>query len=347
MPDNINIAGKIIGENHPCFIIAEAGSNHDRKFKQAINLIDLAVEAGADSVKFQVFTAGEIAARTNHEIAHFKSKYGETLYQFYNSLEMPREWIPELKEYCEEKRIIFSATPFDYQAVDLLEKVDVSFYKIASFELVHLPLLRYVAKTKKPIVLSTGMAYLGEIEDAVRVIRDEGNNNIVILHCGISYPAPFEEVNIRAMETIKAAFDLNVGYSDHTSGVIVPIVAVSKGARIIEKHYSIDKTLPGPDHEFALGPQELIEMVKAIRITEKVLGDGIKHPTQCEMIHRQRGRRSLFINKDANSGYQIKKEDIVVLRPGVGIEPKYIDLIIGRELKKPVSKFDPITWDKI
>ncbi|MCX7920741.1 MAG: N-acetylneuraminate synthase family protein [Clostridia bacterium] len=347
MANDINIENKIVGNDSPCFIIAEAGSNHDGSYERALKLIDLAVEAGADAVKFQIFTAGKIAAKTNHQIAKLDSKYGGDLHELYRRLEMPRQWIPQLKQYCDEKGIIFLATPFDYEAVDILEEVNMAAYKIASFELVHLPLLRYIAKTGKPIIISTGMSYLTEIEDAIKAIREAGDSEIIILHCGISYPAPFDEVNIKAMETIKNAFNVNVGYSDHTAGIVVPIVAVSRGAKVIEKHYTIDKTLPGPDHEFALGPKELKEMVGAIRTVEQAMGDGIKKPTKSELLHRERGRRSLFINKEAEAGYRLKPEDLEILRPGVGIEPKYLDTIVGRELKSPLNKYDPITWDKV
>lgn len=347
MPDDIKIAEKIVGESHPCFIIAEAGSNHDRKYEQAIKLIDLAVEAGADAVKFQIFTAGKIAATTNHDIAKLDSPYGKDLYELFKGLEIPKEWLPKLKTYCDEKEIIFLATPFDYEAVDSLEEINIVAYKIASFELVHLPLLKYVAKTGKPIILSTGMANMAEIEIAFDAINEVGNNNIIILHCGISYPLPFDEVNLKAMNSIKSAFDVNVGYSDHTSGIIAPIVAASLGGRVIEKHYTIDKSLPGPDHEFALGPNELIEMVKSIRIAERIMGNGIKKPSESEMLHKRRGRRSLFVNKDLKKGYVLTMEDIEILRPGVGIEPQYIDLLVGRELKCDVSKYTPLTWDLI
>ncbi|WP_432407109.1 N-acetylneuraminate synthase family protein [Wukongibacter sp. M2B1] len=347
MPKNINIGNKIIGDNQPCFIIAEAGSNHDGKYEQAIKLIDLAVEANADAVKFQIFTAGKIAAKTNHEIAKLNSTHGQDLYELYKKLEIPRQWIPKLKKYCDEKEIMFLATPFDYDAVDSLEEIDIAAYKIASFELVHLPLLRYVARTGKPIIFSTGMANMSEIETAIDTITQEGNKDIIVLHCGISYPMPFDEVNIKAMNSIKSAFDVNVGYSDHTSGIVVPTVAVSLGAKAIEKHYTINKCLSGPDHEFALGPDELIEMVKSIRIAESIMGDGIKKPTESEMIHRKRGRRSIFINKNLKKGHVLTLEDIEVLRPGVGIETKHLNLVIGRELKYDVNKYDPLTWELI
>lgn len=342
---SINIDGKIISEKSPCFIIAEAGSNHNGKYDQAIKLIDIAVEAGADAVKFQLFMADKIAARTEHEVAKLNSDYGTDLFELYKNSEFPREWIPDLMDYCRERNITFLATPFDYEAVDLLEKNNISAYKVASFELVHLPLLKYIAKKDKPMILSTGMATLAEVEEAIQVIRGEGNNKIVILHCGISYPMPFSEVNLKAMSAIKNSFNVITGYSDHTCGNVVPVLVVGMDGRVIEKHFTLDKTLKGPDHEFALNPVELKQMINSVRNAEKAKGDGIKRPADIELIHKKRGRRSLFVNKRLKAGDILTNEDIEVLRPGVGLKPKYLDIVNGAILKKDINSYDPITWD--
>ena len=343
----IKIDNRNIDEDSPAYIIAEAGSNHDGDYDQALKLIDTAVAAGADAVKFQIFSADKIAAKTEHNIAQLDSKHGKDLFELYEELEMPREWVPKLMDYCDKKNITFLSTPFDFEAVDLLEKYDVAAYKVASFELVHLPLIRHIAKTGKPIILSTGMATLSEIEDAVEVIREEGNEKIIILHCGISYPMPFDQVNINAMLTIKNAFNVPTGYSDHTSGIVAPILTVAKGGKVIEKHFTLDNNLEGPDHEFALNPDELKSMITAVRNAEKAKGTGIKKPSATELQHKCRGSRSLFINKDLEKGEEINRDDIDILRPGIGLKPKYLDIIVGHKVKKNLNRFDPITWDVI
>ncbi|HQD49579.1 MAG TPA: N-acetylneuraminate synthase [Defluviitaleaceae bacterium] len=347
--ETIRIANKTIDENSPCFIIAEAGSNHDRDLGQAKKLIDVAVEAGADAVKFQTFTADKIAANTSHPIMQLGEEYEgvPTLYELYKGLELPREWQQELKAYADEKGIIFLSTPFDYDAVEELEALDMPAYKIASFEMVDIPFLRYIAKKNKPIILSTGMANLGEIEEALNAIYEQGNHQVVLLHCGISYPMPVEEVNLAAMDTMKSAFRLPVGYSDHTLGIAVPIAAVARGAKVIEKHFTLDRNLKGPDHKFALEPDELKAMIKGIRDVEKAIGSSIKGLADTERLHHQRGRRSIFAKVDIPKGTVITEEMLAILRPGVGLMPKYFDLVVGREARKDIRENEPLTWDKI
>jgi len=347
LSDNIKIGNKVIGKDNPCFIIAEAGSNHDGKLEQAKKLIDVAVSAGADAVKFQSFKADKIAAKTKDDIVKIDIAGAKTLFDLYKNLELPQEWLEELIEYAEEQGIIFLSTPFDEESADILDEIGVPAFKIASFELVHLPLLRHVARKNKPIILSTGMANLGEIEEAINVILSEGNNKIILLHCGIGYPLPMEAVNLAAMETLRQTFSCPVGYSDHTMGITIPIAAVSRGANVIEKHFTINRNLPGPDHSFAVEPDELKAMVQAIRDVEKAIGSPRKEVLENELIHYRRGRRSIFAKVKIPKGTKITEDMLAILRPGIGLKPKYLEIVIGREAKVDIEAQEPITWDKI
>ncbi|TDX58933.1 pseudaminic acid synthase [Orenia marismortui] len=346
---SIKIQDKLIGEDQPCFIIAEAGSNHDRDLGQAKKLIDVAAEAGVDAVKFQSFTADKIAARTEDDIMKLGDEYdtADHLYDLYAKLELPREWQEELRDYAEEKGLIFLSTPFDYDAVDQLDELGIAAFKIASFECIDLPFLKYIAKKGKPIILSTGMANLGEIEESIEAIYNEENQQLALLHCGINYPMPMEDVNLAAMDTMKQAFQVPVGYSDHTLGITVPIAAVARGAKVIEKHYTLSRDLPGPDHKFALEPEELKTMVKGIREAEAAIGSPIKKHVDSEEIHYYRGRRSIFAIKDIEKGMTITEDMVRILRPGIGLKPKYYDLVIGRKASADIKANEPITWENV
>lgn len=333
-----------------CYIIAEAGSNHEGQLETALKLIDVAVEAGADAVKFQVFRAKKIASAFNHDSVRLSGKFqkfGTTVQDLFKNYEFQPEWLDTLIPYCRKKRIDFLATPFDEQSADLLEQQGMFAFKIASFELTHLPLLQHIAKFRKPMVLSTGMASLGDIEDAIEVVQSQGCDQLVLLHCGIEYPPRFEDVHLRAMNTMASAFPFPIGYSDHTPGSLVPIAAVARGARIIEKHFTVDKNLPGPDHSFALDPIELTQMVKDIRNTSLVLGLSKKGRTAAEEVHYRRGRRSLYAAQDIPAGTSITKNMISILRPGIGIAPKFLDIVVGRTTRRGLKKEDLITWDDV
>ena len=346
--NKIEIGGRPIGPGHPCFIIAEAGSNHDGKLEQAYELIDVAAEAGADAVKFQLFSAEKIAARTQDQIAQLRDEFGafgENLYEFYKRLELPGEWLIRLKEYADERDIVFLVTPFDEMAADQLHSIDVPAYKIASFEMVHLPLLKHVAKLDKPVIVSTGMGDLADMEDVIDAVYGQGNEQLILLHCGISYPMPFDEVNLAVMDTMRQAFQLPIGYSDHTSGFTVPVAAVARGANMIEKHYTLNKDLSGPDHLFALDPKEFKSMVQAIRDVEASIGSPVKKLSESEEVHYNRGRRSVFAAVDIPEGTEICEEMLAVLRPGVGLAPKFIDVIAGRRAKRDIKAHEPMTWD--
>lgn len=351
MDAKIKIGNRSIGQGEPCFIIAEAGSNHDQKYEQAVKLIETAVDAGADAVKFQVFTAGKIAAATKDRTSSLKNdkfeSFGENLHELYKKLEMPRQWLPGLQKVAAERGIIFSATPFDESAIDEMKDLNVPFYKIASFELVHLPLIKYAARTGKPVILSTGMATLDEIDEAVATLANAGCKEYALLHCGIEYPPRMEDIHLAAMETMRQRYKCPIGYSDHTLGITVPIAAIARGATIIEKHFTVNKDLPGPDHKFALSPEELKAMVFAIRDTEKAVGRPDKKPVEREMIYLQRGRRSLFAAVDIKKSETITNNKLAILRPGIGLLPKYLEEVIGTKAKADIMANEPLTWEKL
>lgn len=337
------ISEKLIGENQPCFIIAEAGANHNCNLDMAKELIDVAVEAGVDAVKFQTYSAETLYSTKTPRFSHLD----RDVWQLIKEIELPREWQNELANYCKKKGIIFFSTPFDFQAVDELAELDVPLYKIASCELVDLSLLRYTAQKGKPIILSTGMANLGDIEDALKAIFEEGNTQVALLHCNTLYPTPPKAVNLKAMDTLAAAFQVPVGFSDHTPGITIPIAAVARGAKIIEKHFTLDRNLPGPDHSFALEPNELKNMVDAIRDVELALGNGRKERVPEEEEVYIKGRRSIIAACNITKGTVITNEMLTVKRPGYGIPPKYIDIIVGRRAKRDIDADDIITWNEI
>ncbi len=340
----IKIGNKFVGNNHPTYIIAEVGSNHDGSIEKAKELIKTASGCGVDAVKFQFFKADTIAADIEDEIVILEN--GKTLYQLYKENETPYEWVQELKNFCKIHNITFLATPFDKEAVIILEKIKVAAYKIASFEIVDYDFLDYIANKNKTIILSTGMANLEDIEAAVNIFKKHGTE-FILLHCGISYPLSFKDVNFNAMLTLKEKFNCIVGYSDHTEGSLVPILGVGLGMDLIEKHFTLNKNLDGPDHNFALDPSELKTMVTNIRNAELALGKKIKDKVKAEEIHYRRGRRSLFVIKDISEGMILSVDNIASLRPGIGLHPKFLRDIIGKKVKKDISKNTPITWDII
>lgn len=347
MNQTVEIRDRTVGLDQPTYIIAEAGSNHDQDLDQAYSLIDAAADAGADAVKFQVFTADRIAARTDNPVAQVDVAGAQTLHQLYNECELPREWIPELVQHARTRGIEFLATPFDEWAADLLAKHDLPAFKIASFELIHHPLLRHVARHGRPIILSTGMAYLHEVAQAVETCRGEGLDEIVLLHCTSIYPTPPEKVNLSCLETLEQAFRLPVGYSDHTEGIEIPIAVAARGGSVVEKHFTLNRNLPGPDHGFALEPDELARMVDAIRSVERAKGDGRKAPAPEEEEARNQGRRSLFARREIAAGNPVTREDVAILRPGTGISPADLEKVLGRRVREDVGPHEPITWDKL
>jgi len=342
---HVKIGDKKIGEDEPCFIIAEAGVNHNGSMELAEKLIDAAKDTGADAVKFQTFKAENVVTKTAEKAEYQKGTTGKSSqYDMIKELELIEKDFKKLAEYAKKTGILFLSSPFDRESVDLLDEIGVSAYKVASGEITNFPLLKYIAEKGNPIILSTGMATLGEIDDAVRVIEKAGVEDIVLLHCVTSYPAKVEDVNLKVIETLKYAFKLPVGFSDHTLGTTVPIAAASLGAVVIEKHFTLDRGLPGPDHKASLEPDELGEMVAAIRDVEKALGDGIKQPTETEEEIKKVVRKSVVAKVGIPEGTAITEDMLDIKRPGIGIAPKFMDMIMGRKAKEDIKKNDIITW---
>lgn len=331
-------------ESGTTFIIAEAGSNHNRSIDMAKRLVDVASDARADAVKFQTYSAETLYSRWTPPFSYLQ---GQDVYDLIKKIELPRKWQKELSDYANMKGIIFLSTPFDYAAVDELDDIGIQAFKFASFEIVDFELLKYAASRQKLIILSTGMANLGEIEDAINAVRSVGNNSIILLHCNSLYPTPPEVVNLKAIETMREAFKLPVGFSDHTMGISISLAAVAMGACMIEKHFTLDRTLPGPDHQFALEPLELKELVNGIRAIEAAKGDGIKQRCNLEDEMYQKARRSIIAKCDIPEGMKITREMLIVKRPGYGISPKFIDIIVGRTTRFNIKKDEWITWETV
>lgn len=336
----------MIGEKG-VFIIAEAGVNHIGDIELAFKLIDVAKEAGADAVKFQTFKAERVTTKKASMAEYQKKNVGKskTQYEMIKKLELSFDDFVKLKEYCDEKGILFLSSPFDHESIDFLELL-VPCYKIPSGEIVNYPYLEHVASKRKPIIMSTGMANLGEVERALNIIYNVNSNaEVYLLHCTTNYPTPFDEVNLKAMVTLREAFKVPVGYSDHTLGIEVPIAAVALGAVIIEKHFTLDRNLPGPDHKASLEPDELKVMVRAIRNVEKALGDGIKRPNRSEETIMQVVRKKLVAVRDMDIGEIVKKKDIAIKRADKGLKPEFIDMITGKQLRKSIKEDEPFTWE--
>lgn len=344
----IKIGNRWIGEEQPCFIIAEAGINHNGDVKIAKKMIEVAKEAGADAIKFQTFKAENLVTKYARMARYQKNntKRKEKQIEMMKKFEMRYEDFEELKEYCDKKEIMFLSTPHSFDAIDFLEKL-IPAYKIGSGDLTNLSFLKKIAEKEKPIILSTGMANLGEIEEAVETIKNNGNEEIVLLHCISSYPAKVEDVNLKAIQTLKQSFKLPVGFSDHTLSTVIPAVAVAMGACVIEKHFTLNKNMEGPDHKASLEPEELKEMIKNIRIVEKAMGDGIKKPTPEEEEIKKVVRKSVVAKTDIPKGSIISWEMLEIKRPGTGIPPKYIEKIVGAKAREYIGKDEIIEWKKI
>lgn len=324
------------------FIIAEAGVNHNGSLKTAKELVDKAKNCGVDAVKFQTFRADNLVSKKAKKAAYQKKStdLNETQFEMIKKLELSFDHHVELIKYCKKKDIQFLSSPFDLGSIDLLYGLGLDLFKIPSGEIINLPFLVKIGKLNKKIILSTGMADLGEIEDALNVLIEQGTKkrNITVLHCNSEYPTPFEDVNLNAMLTIKNAFNISVGYSDHTKGIEVPIAAVALGAEVIEKHFTLDKNMEGPDHRASIEPDELNLMVDAIRNIEKALGTGIKKPSPSEIKNIKIVRKSIHSNCDIRKGDLIDYTKITMKRPGDGISPMFVNSIIGKMAKKDILK---------
>jgi sialic acid synthase SpsE len=341
------IAGRPVGGGAPCYVIAEAGANHNRDLGVARELIDVAAEAGADAVKFQTYTGKDLYSSRTPRFTYLDDERSPQ--ELLDAIALPREWQPLLAEHAATRGIHFFSSPFDRAAVDSLAELGVPAMKIASFELVDLPLIRHAAAVGVPIVLSTGMATYGEVEDALGAVAETGNRRAALLRCASTYPAPPEIMNLRAMATMRTAFGVPVGLSDHTTGVTVAAGAAALGAEVYEKHFTLSRAMEGPDHPFALEPDELRAMVAGIREVEAALGhgrlEGPSEPEAGEMY--QLARRSVIAAADIPAGTAITAEMLTVKRPGYGIAPKHLELVVGRVARVDIPFDEVVTWDMV
>jgi len=339
--DSIKIENIFVGKNHPVFIIAEAGVNHNGKLDLALKLVDAAKNAGADAVKFQTFKAEQVVIESTPMAEYQKKNLGvsESQLSMIKKLELDDESHKTVSAYCKKLGIIFMSTPHGgFESVDFLEKLGVPAFKIGSADLTNHPLLERVARLKKPVIISTGMATMTEIKEAVRSVRKQRNNKIIVLHCTTNYPCLESEVNLRAMQTIERELNVLVGYSDHTLGIQVPIMAASLGACLIEKHFTLDKTMHGSDHVASLEPKELTEMVTKTKAVETILGSATKKPTRSELLYIPIVRKSIVAACNIESGEKLSKENISIKRPGTGIAPKYFSQFLGKKTKRNIKK---------
>jgi len=331
---------------HKVFIIAEAGVNHNGSIETAKKLIDVALNAGADAVKFQTFKAENLVSKTAQKAEYQKrtTDIEESQFEMIKKLELDVKAHKELIAYCEDKDIVFLSTPFDHDSITLLNELGLEIFKIPSGEITNLPYLRQIGSLKKQVILSTGMSSLGEIENALDVLVSAGTDKemITVLHANTEYPTPMEDVNLKAMQTIANAFKIDVGYSDHTLGIEVDIAAVAMGAKVIEKHFTLDKMMDGPDHRASLEPDELREMVKAIRNIEMALGDGLKRPSASEEKNISIVRKSIVASKEIKKGELLSEDNLTVKRPGIGVNPMRWNETLGQVAQKNFKADDLI-----
>jgi N,N'-diacetyllegionaminate synthase len=344
----VNIDSKWIGDGQPCFVIAEAGINHNGKIELAKQLIDEAKKAGADAVKFQTFKSEGVTAISAELAGYQKKNIGtkQSQIDMLRKYEFEYDTFREMKEYCDKRKIVFLSTPHSYDAIDFLDDL-VPAYKISSGDITNIPAIEKIAKKGKPVIISTGMATLEEIRDALDTVRNAGNDQIILLQCVTSYPSNLEDQNIEVVRTLRMKFDVLTGFSDHTMGLIAPIVAVSVGACLIEKHFTLDRTLEGPDHKASLEPSELKEMIDSIRNAQAALGDGIKRITDEEKKNRVVSRKSLVASRDISRGTIITRDMIEIKRPETGIRPKRLKDILGSKANSDIKEDDVITNEMI
>lgn len=346
--NKVRIGNRWVGEGEPTYIIAEIGSNFDGSLAQAKMLIALSKEVGADAAKFQSFLPDKIIAEKEFQTkVSFQSKWEKSVYQVYSEAVLPREWQIKLARDCKKVGIDFLVSPYDMEAVDLLDSIGVCAYKIGSGDITYLTLVEYIAKKGKPIILATGASSIGEVEKAVDIIRGAGNEDIILLQCVTSYPSPVEQANIKVMATLRQHFCVPVGYSDHSKGNVVALGAVALGACVIEKHFTFDKTKEGPDHSFAMDVPEMASLVRDIRLLESALGSPVKHMTSTEEETVIIQRRSIFAKVDIPANSVITTGMIECLRPAIGITPEYTSAVLGKRTMTNIKSGEPITWDKI
>jgi pseudaminic acid synthase len=345
----IKIGNKIIGSGHPTYVIAEMSANHHQDFDQAVKIIEVAQKAGADAIKLQTYTPDTITINCDNEYFQIGTGTiweGRSLYGLYDEAYMQWDWQPRLKKIADDLGIQLFSSPFDRAAVNFLEKMNVPAYKIASFEIVDFPLLTRVAQTGKPVILSTGMATLAEIDEALQILRNAGCQECALLKCTSAYPAMPDEMNLRTIPNLIDIFGFPVGLSDHTLGIAVPVAAVALGACIVEKHLTLSRSIPGPDTAFSLEPVEFEAMVNAVRTAEKSLGSVSYNVLENEEANRI-FRRSLFVVKDMKAGETFTEETVRSIRPSHGLHPRYMQDIIGRKAGSDIKAGTPLTWSMV
>ncbi len=344
----MEINGRIIGDGHPAYIIAEMSANHAGSLERALELIHVAKDAGADCVKIQTYTADTMTIDCHNEYFQIEKGTweGENLYGLYQKAYTPWEWQEQLRDDAAKVGIDFLSTPFDPRSVDFLEDLGVYFYKIASFELVDIPLLEYVAAKNKPIIMSTGMGTLEEIQEAVDAIYSTGNRQLALMKCSSAYPAKPEEMNLRTMQDLKERFGVPVGLSDHSMGAFSAATAVAMGANLIEKHFCISRAVKNPDSSFSMEPQEFREMVEQVREVEKAMGS-VQYGVSRQEESNACFRRSLFVVEDIAAGEVLTPEKIRSIRPAYGLKPKHYQEVLGRTAKRALRRGTPLSFDDI
>lgn len=345
----MRIGDRSIEQGGPAFVIAEAGVNHNGDLETAKRLIDVAAGAGADAVKFQAFHAERLVTPSAPKLRNEPGADGpaETQLQMLQRLQLSEAQFEALKAHCRARQVMFLATPFDEESADLLDRLDVPAFKIGSGELTNWPLLAFVARKGRPVILSTGMSVLPEVEAAIDVLRDAGCREIALLHCTSAYPADPRDANLRAIDTLRRAFRLPIGLSDHTLGTAVALAAVALGACVVEKHFTLDRRMAGPDHHASLEPEELRQLVRGIRTVEAALGNGKKEPAAAERETASVARRSLVAARAIPAGTVLTRELVAIKRPGDGLPPSMLAAVIGRRVKVPLALDEPIRLDDV
>jgi pseudaminic acid synthase len=346
---HLEIGSRSIGPGETAFIVAELSANHNRDFQQALAIVRAAKDAGADAIKLQTYTPDTMTLPSEREYFRVSGGTlwdGRTLYDLYGEAYMPWDWQPKLKALADELGLDFFSTAFDSTAVDFLEEMNVPLHKVASFELVDIPLIEKMARTGKPLIISTGMATLAEVEEAVQAARNAGATQIALLKCTSAYPAPPEEMNLRTIPHLAEAFQVPVGLSDHTLGIAVPVAAVALGACIVEKHFTLSRSIPGPDSAFSLEPQEFKAMVESIRTCEKALGK-VHYGVSDQEAKSRAFRRSLFVVEHMKAGQEFTHQNVRSIRPARGLHPRYLPKVVGRHAKRDIERATPLAWDLV
>lgn len=343
-----DFAGRMVGDGNPSFLIAEMSANHDRDLKQALNLVDLAADAGFDAIKLQTYTADSLTIPSDHPASRVDPVWGaRNLFELYSRAAMPMEFHEPLFARARERGILAFTSVYDPMDIEFVERIGNPIFKISSFELTHLPLLSEVGKTGRPVILSTGMASMAEIEEALNALHAQRCGPVMLLHCCSAYPSPPSAVNLAAIQTMKAAFGLPVGFSDHTIGSHVALAAVMLGAAAIEKHFTNDPNRPGPDHRFSAPPDVMREMVRTIRECEAARGSGRKVMQPDEAVNKAVGRRSICICRPVRAGEVILPDAIRVVRPGGGLHPRYLPLVTGCKAARDLEAGAPLQWEDV